>query len=88
MGNNEGVWLKITNVRCDLKKVEVQFEGDKSDKGAEWWPVNQSTTGAKDAIGLNSFITGGLDKQKIVLGKLKRIKNKGLKCVLIRIQNF
>lgn len=83
---SEGIWLEVSNVRLERKKVEVQVKGDKADREPDWWEVNLVSAGfgeeAKknadgkiepeepDPIAAYKAITDGLDKKKVVLASL------------------
>jgi len=83
---SEGIWLEVSNVRLERKKVEVQLKGDKADREPDWWEVNLVSAGfgeeAKktadgttvpeepDPIAAYKAITDGLDKKKVVLASL------------------
>jgi len=42
---SEGIWLEVSNVRLERKKVEVQLKGDKADREPDWWEVNLVSAG-------------------------------------------
>ena len=82
---SEGIWLEVSNVRLERKKVEVQLKGDKADREPDWWEVDlvsagfgeeAQTLGRKkvpekpDPIAAYKAITDGLDKKKVVLASL------------------
>ena len=63
------IWLKIVAVTfASPDEVSVQFEGDQSEPGTQWWPVKIKKGKELEIHGL---IDKGLDNDRRVLGKLE-----------------
>jgi|GEM_PF-3140651 len=45
---SEGIWLEVSNVRLERKKVAVQVKGDKAEREPDWWEVNLVSAGFGD----------------------------------------
>ena len=92
------IWLEVTNVRLEDKRVELQLKGDRADREPVWWEVDLVTAGfgeagkevtkAKpDPNAAYKAIADGLDKKKLVLAKLAiDAPTATLKCTSIRVQ--
>jgi hypothetical protein len=80
-----GIWLKVSNARLHDNTIEVQLEGDREDREANWWSVKADAAGDVSAETFRTILDG-LDKKRTVLARLALV-GKALQCSTIRVQH-